>query len=235
MSCPVKINIISCEDFGAQRRAFGRTTPEYPQLFAELFHAAGTPQTAVFDAKHGELPQAKAGEKYVITGSLSSAYDTDDWIARLKNFVRTAFEVNAKIAGICFGHQVVAEALGGHVERAKVGWGEGIRFSPSTSEYISKKFPDGGFWLDYNHHDQVLKLPDGAERLSGSEFCPIESYRIGNKVLCFQGHPEFTREYSDMLFSYFKNEFPAPVQAAREATKNRETDRLKIGKIIAEF
>lgn len=100
---------------------------------------------------------------------------------------------------------------------------------------MSAQFPDGGFWLDYNHHDQVLKLPDGAERLSGSEFCPVESFGIGNKVLCFQGHPEFTREYSDMLFSYFKNEFPAPAQTAREAAKNRETDSLKIGKLIAEF
>lgn len=235
MSFPVKINIISCEDFGEQRRAFGRPTPEYPQLFADLFRAAGTTQFAVFDAKHGELPRPEAGAKYVITGSLSSAYDADEWIAQLKNFVRAAFAANAKIAGICFGHQLVADALGGHVERAKVGWGEGIRFSPSASEFMSAQFPDGGFWLDYNHHDQVLKLPDGAERLSGSEFCPVESFGIGNKVLCFQGHPEFTREYSDMLFSYFKNEFPAPVQTAREAAKNRETDRLKIGKIIAEF
>lgn len=237
MACFVKIKILSCEDFLDARKVFGRATPEYWRLFENLLVGAGAKSAdiEIFDARTDKLPAVRAGEKYVITGSLSSAYDSDAWISALKDFVRAACGCGAKVVGICFGHQLVADALGGRVARAETGWGEGIRFSPLKSDFLKAYFPDGGFWLDYNHHDQVINLPPNAERLSGSEFCPNESYRIDGSILCFQGHPEFTREYSDMLFLYFKNEFPQPVQIARENAKGKPTDSAKIAKAIMQF
>jgi GMP synthase-like glutamine amidotransferase len=151
-----------------------------------------------FDVVAGNLPEPEASDAFIITGSSAGVYDKLEWIARLLGWLR---DLNAKtpVVGICFGHQVMAQAYGGSVEKTARGWTAGIH------EYEVKdreSWMDGPqrFSLPFAHQDQVTLLPAAVRVIAGSEFCPYGalSYRERNAI-SFQGHPEFTPAFIEML------------------------------------
>ena len=96
---------------------------DYPAMFAQMLG----PDFEIerFDVQRGELPEPSGGHAaYLITGSPAGVYDPLPWIAPLSDFIRAAKD--SRMVGVCFGHQVMAEALGGHVEKSDRGWGAGI-------------------------------------------------------------------------------------------------------------
>lgn len=196
----MKINILLCDTFPGLLPDY---IPSYVSMFTQLFDAVtDTAEYEVFPAYQGVLPDVlRKGELYLITGSNAGAYEKADWIRRLLGWIRMAHEKRVKLAGICFGHQAIAQALGGQVEKAPQGWGTGIR----TSELLDKEalpyFPEGVMRLLYNHHDQVVRLPEVAKRVATSSFCVNDSFRIGNHILTFQGHPEYTSQYARHLIT----------------------------------
>ena len=147
-----------------------------------------------FDVALGEFPDsADACDAYVITGSPNGVYDAEPWIADLMQFIREAYAAGKKLVGICFGHQVLAHALGGHTEKSAKGWGLGLKpFEISTHKPWMTKGP-GQFNLYFVHQDQVMALPEEAELLGGNGFCPNLIFVMGEQVLGVQGHPEFTQ------------------------------------------
>ena len=169
-------------------------TPLYPDLFTGMFTRA----KAEFDityiqARHNELPASVADyDAYLVTGSAAGVYDDLDWIAPLEDFIREAYQAGKPIIGICFGHQVVATALGGKAVKSNNGWGCGNRTLPILDDYGIFDKNRSDLTLLYMHQDQVIEAPPGATILHGDAFCPIASFAIGDQVLCFQGHPEFT-------------------------------------------
>ncbi len=170
---------------------------------AEALGVAVTFQT--YDVEHGEYPDAlDECDGYVITGSKKSVYDPDDWIVELKDYVKEIAAAKTPLVGLCFGHQLVAEALGGKTEPAAVGWGVGIHASEvdhsqaNKSGWFMEPAPDH-FNLIVSHKDQVSALPEGADRLASSDFCPNSMFVIGDHVFAMQGHPEFDRAYSSDL------------------------------------
>ena len=104
-----------------------------------------------------------------------------------------------KIIGICFGHQLLAHTLGGFAGRSPKGWGIGVR--TETMIALPDWLPDTPTTLTliYSHRDQVERLPPQAIRMAGSEFCENAAFAIGDQVLAFQGHPEFTPAYTRRL------------------------------------
>ena len=103
------------------------------------------------------------------------------------------------LIGICFGHQMIAKALGGKTELARQGWGVGVQ---NYNKIVSKSWFNpvlNDFSIVASHQDQVSELPEGAELLAGSAFCPYASFCIDDHILTFQGHPEFTKSYSKAL------------------------------------
>ena len=232
----MRILILCCEDFKLARAAVNSSVA-YETLFVDMlapFVPSGT-RFDVFDARGGALPSVSDFDKFIITGSLASCYEPLPWIANLKHFVRAAVAARRKVVGICFGHQLVAEALGGKVEAAHAGWGVGRRRSKVKSDFLRKYFPSGGFVLEYSHHDQVAREPENAEILSGSDFCPVESMRVGDSVLTFQGHPEFTPAYADMLFEFFADKFSEAEKSRRAAGLALASDSATVARAIAEF
>jgi len=98
---------------------FGR----YPAMFERLLGAGF--DHASYDVAAGELPaRVEDHDGYLITGSPAGVYEPLEWIAPLLDFLRAAR--GAKLVGVCFGHQALAQALGGHVEKSERGWGVGL-------------------------------------------------------------------------------------------------------------
>lgn len=173
---------------------FGR----YPAMFRDLLgEADATLEFKTYDVRAGELPAGPdACDAFLVTGSAASAFDEEGWIRGLEAFIRVCAAQGRKLVGICFGHQVIAQALGGAVERSRNGWGLGRR-----TFAIARRRP----WMDepletcalfFSHQDQVTVLPPGAETLAGDAHCPIQMYAVSNGVLCIQGHPEFSPPYA---------------------------------------
>jgi GMP synthase-like glutamine amidotransferase len=171
----------------------------------------------------------------VITGSASGVYDGDAWIDPLKDFVRDASGSSALI-GICFGHQLLAEAFGGKVIKSPRGWGIGLH------RYAVQ---DRAAWMDdapsiavpASHQDQVVQLPADARVLGGSEFTPYGIVEYPQRrALSLQSHPEFTPEYAAALIELRRSSKYSPEQADRALDTLREpNDRERVRRWLAQF
>jgi GMP synthase-like glutamine amidotransferase len=150
----------------------------------------------------GEFPATpEAYDAYVITGSPSGAYESDPWIGELSDFIRASYQLGKKLVGICFGHQILAHSLGGHVEKSKKGWGLGLKPFAVNATKPWMSTPTAQCSLYFAHQDQVINLPPEAEHLGGNDFCPNAMYAIGDQVLGVQGHPEFTQSIMQDIFT----------------------------------
>jgi len=138
---------------------------------------------------------------FLITGSKSSAYDNESWIIKLRNYIVELHKREKKLIGICFGHQLIAQALGGLTKKNEHGWGVGkvmadLQINKSWIHHSIKKFS-----LLMSHQDQVVSLPGHAELIASNAFCPNAAFQVGNNILTFQGHPEFSNDYLKYLMS----------------------------------
>ncbi|MFT5193236.1 MAG: GMP synthase-like glutamine amidotransferase [Cellvibrionaceae bacterium] len=144
---------------------------------------------------------------YIITGSPVGAYDTLPWIPKLMQFIRNTHAAGIKMVGICFGHQILAHALGGEAKKSEKGWGMGLReFTLETDDrpdWLTLPADSGECNLYFCHQDQVVQLPKNAKRLAGSEFCPNAMFTLDDQILGMQGHPEFTKQTMDVTVDYF--------------------------------
>ncbi len=135
----------------------------------------------------------------VITGSASGVYEPHSWIAPLKEAVRDYGVSGVPVIGICFGHQIIAEAYGGRVRRSGRGWGVGMH-DYEASALGQKILQAEGLSCVVSHRDQVEDMPQNAQCLAGSEFCPHGAlYYPKENALSFQMHPEMSHEFATAL------------------------------------
>lgn len=204
MTKPIKINVLLCDTFPGR---LPEDIPSYVSMHEKLFSdAVGKVDFEVFMAMEGELPQQlHLDEIYMIPGCMYSAYDPLPWIDALQKWALDAVTRGVFLVGICFGHQLIAQAMGGTVEHYSGGWGTGVRESTVIDESMLEYFPDGKLRLLYNHHDQVITPPEGSVTLATSKFCRFEVLCYGQHVYTFQGHPEYTPYYME----YYLNNLSA--------------------------
>ncbi|MCA8869792.1 MAG: type 1 glutamine amidotransferase [Rhodobacteraceae bacterium] len=147
-----------------------------------------------YSVEDGELPASvHDADGWLITGSRHGAYEDHPWIKPLEEFLRKAYSESVPIVGICFGHQILAQALGGKVEKFKGGWSVG------ATEY---DFEGRKLTLNAWHQDQVVKRPEGATVIGSSAFCENAFLAYGDKALTIQPHPEYQSDFIDGLIEY---------------------------------
>jgi GMP synthase-like glutamine amidotransferase len=177
--------------------------PDYPAMFRGLFekHADWTYETIqVVDGV--PLPDPRTLDAALITGSPAGVYDDEPWIAGLLDFIRAAAEAKVPVIGICFGHQAIAQALGGKVEKSDKGWGVGRHVYEVAERPSWMADAPASFALAASHQDQVIALPPGAQVIARSPHTEFAGLLYEDaRALTFQGHPEmdvpFTRALID--------------------------------------
>ena len=179
---------------------------DYPAMFEQLLYRCAahvqpsmTISIDTFEVQQGTFPVADNYDGFVITGSRDSVYDDFPWIAELVEFLRGVHEKQQKIVGICFGHQLMAHYFGGETTVAEIGWSVGVKTSRMLAGADWMQPERKQFNLLSSHKDQVSHLPENARIFASSEFCPIAGFTLGEHVLTFQGHPEFSKAYSAAL------------------------------------
>lgn len=192
----------------------------YPDMFADLLGSGFELET--FDAVEGELPDPAAHAAYLITGSPAGVYEPLPWIAPLMEFIRNAG--HAKMIGVCFGHQVMAQALGGEVIKSPKGWAAGLnryqvlRPQPWTNGEREIAIPA-------SHQDQVVVQPPNTSVVAGSDFTPFASLVwLDRPAISFQFHPEFSPAYAKALIEkrYDRVNSPDAAIASLDAPNDNE-------------
>ncbi|MFK7970266.1 MAG: amidotransferase, partial [Bacteroidia bacterium] len=169
----------------------------YPDFFAALFPEFEIVQ---YEVTKGHFPDdLDECDAYMTTGSRHSVYDDLPWINQVKATIRDIYATNKTFVGVCFGHQLLAEALGGRVAKSPNGWSVGVhRFDVHEKQSWMKPFQPS-LNLIMMCQDQVLDLPPETKVLAGSPQCPVAIMQIGERMLGIQAHPEYTPAYDQIL------------------------------------
>ena len=169
---------------------------DYPRMF-EVLLASGGRSFKAYDVQAGAFPEAGAFDALLITGSPAGAYDPLPWIAPLKAFLNA--NKGKPMVGVCFGHQIMAEAFGGEVEKFAGGWGVGlhryrvVERQPWMDEAAEYAIPA-------SHQDQVVVQPPNSHVVARSDFTAFAALAYqGFPAISFQGHPEFEPSFAAAL------------------------------------
>jgi GMP synthase-like glutamine amidotransferase len=202
---------------------------DYPKMFAEMLGPDFAVQS--FDVTAGDFPDPAAHDAMLITGSPAGVYEEHAWLGGLFDFIRAAKD--SRMVGICFGHQAMAEALGGHVEKSDKGWGTGLhRYTVTRPEP----------WLDgareiaapASHQDQVVVQPPNTEITVSSDFTPYAGLAWTDRpAISFQFHPEFSPAFAKALIAERYDRVPDPDAAI--ASLDAPNDNARVAGWIMRF
>ena len=229
------ITIVQTGDVPAPLRSeFG----PYAKMFERMFDSTGFDfnYEIVTVDDHSLLPDPSRLEAIVITGSPAGVYEDHAWLPPLRDFIRGAYAAKTPMLGICFGHQIMADALGGDVQKSPKGWGLGRHtyrvlgrpdFMDNAPETVS---------VACSHQDQVLVPPADAEVILASDFTPNAGlfYKSG-KALSFQPHPEFLDDYALALVNLRRGNAPDAVVDGGISSFAQSSDSARISDYIAKF
>jgi GMP synthase-like glutamine amidotransferase len=230
----LKIGLLKCDTV---HEKFRHIAGDYSDAFINLFSAyAPEISLEIYDVEQGHYPGSldECGG-YLTTGSYRSVYDDIPWILRLRDFVAELYRNNKKFVGICFGHQMIAQALGGKCEQSERGWGIGVHTVRITRKKPWMRPKLDRYDLIVCHLDEVTELPEGSELLGTNEHCPNSMFALGDHFLGIQAHPEFTAAYAEaLMLARIERIGRKKVEQARETLK-REVHEKILTRWIANF
>ncbi len=222
MTAPV-VGLLQCDHLPVAEVA-----GDYDVLFRDLLTPHGV-EVRAWSLIDGQVP-ASLGEcdGWVIGGSRHSVNDDLPWVSTLLDLVREAAAAERPLVGVCFGHQAIARALGGTVERSAHGLQAGA---------VDYRWCDGsgGFRLIAMHEDQVITVPPGAEVLATADECDRAVFTVGERVLGVQPHPDFDAVVSRALVERRRGDLGDARADERLATLDQPLDRAEWGRRIVRF
>lgn len=223
---------IAILETGAPPPALAGEYGDYPAMFRDLLGEGFAFET--FDVQARQWPDAAAFDAAVITGSSAGVYEGDVWIGELLDWIRAA-KGRTRLVGVCFGHQAMAQALGGRVEKSERGWGVGLHRYQVVSDEPWMTPAASAVAIPASHQDQVVEKPEHARVLLRSAFTPFAGLAWGQDAISVQPHPEFTPAFATELTAGRHDRIdPALVARAVDSLKAPD-DRATVGGWIRAF
>ena len=219
------IGILQCGHFP---EAAGYPVRTYSDLYTQMLAGRGL-EFRTWSVVDMEFPDSvHDAEGWLISGSRHGAYEDLPFIPPLEDFIRKAYAAEVPLVGICFGHQIIAKALGGKVEKFAGGWGVG------RTDY---KFDGETLALNAWHQDQVVEKPAEAEVIASSDFCRYAGFRYKGPAFSVQPHPEFDRTALDLLLNVRAPGVVAPdrIEAAKAAMEDPVDNTVMAEQIVTFF
>ncbi|MFN3825243.1 MAG: type 1 glutamine amidotransferase [Pseudorhodobacter sp.] len=212
---------------GAAPDQLRQETGDYPDMFRQLLADQGF----AFRTWHVEVmefpPDIHAADGWLITGSRHGAYEDHPFIPPLETFIRDAYAAHVPVVGICFGHQIIAQAMGGRVEKYGAGWSVGPTDYDFNGETIT---------LNAWHRDQVTRAPEAAQVIARNDFCENAALLYDDRILTVQAHPEFQPAFIDGLMrTRGPGLVPDPLMQAARARLSDPLDTGTIAQRIGDF
>ncbi len=220
----MQIGILQCGHFPT---AEGYPERTYTDLYTTMLAGRGL-TFRTWSVVDMDFPESvHDAEGWLISGSRYGAYEDLPFIVQLEQFIRDAYATAVPLVGICFGHQIIAQAMGGKVEKFPGGWSAG-----------RVEYDFGGETLALNawHQDQVVKPPEGAEIIASTPFCTYAGLRYDDRALTVQPHPEFDRGAVDLLLTArAPGVVPAETIGAATEELDAPVDNSEMADRIAQF
>ena len=206
---------------------------DYPARFRALL-GDGVPTTR-FNVQEGRLPDdPSVFEGVVVTGSAAGVYEDHFWIPQLLDWLRAA-RGRTRMLGICFGHQAMAQAFGGRVEKSDKGWGVGLH-RYDVVHHEPWMFPKAdSVAIPVSHQDQVVAISPDARIIAASDFTPHAGLAWGEDAASFQCHPEFQPDYAAALVELRRDRIPGHVANQALETLRHPNDRALMTAWIRAF
>jgi GMP synthase (glutamine-hydrolysing) len=200
---------------------------DYPAIFERFLANKGLnfENYAVVDEEFPAGPDAAEG--WLITGSRYGAYEDLPWIAPLEDLIRAIYAEGLPMIGVCFGHQIIAQALGGKVEKFAGGWSVGRHNYSLAGETLA---------INAWHQDQVITRPADAEVVCSTAFCENAALLYGDRAFTIQPHPEIDRRYlKGLLEERAPGLVPEPLRLEAMGKLNDATDSARLADMFAQF
>ena len=179
---------------------------DYDAMFARLLAGRGL-AFRTWDVVDGDFPPGpEAAEGWLITGSRHGAYEAHAWIPPLQELIRRIQAARRPLVGICFGHQIVAQALGGVVEKFEGGWSVGHQhYRIDDREMVI------GAW----HQDQVVEAPEAARLLATGPACANAMLAYGDRILTVEGNVDAAIDFYTAYLKKYPSQDPDHVIEAQ--------------------
>lgn len=217
------IGILQCGHFPS---ADGFPEHTYGDLYQRLLKGQGF-DFRVFSVVDMEFPEdINAADGWLISGSKYGAYEDIPFIPRLEDFIRDCYAAHVTIVGVCFGHQIIAQALGGTVEKFSGGWSLGRQ---------TYDFEGAAVALNAWHQDQVTTPPDDAQTVATSELCQHAALAYRGKAFSVQAHPEFDRDEVALLMQVRRAAVPPEMVEDIRAGLDQPVANTQMADRIARF
>jgi GMP synthase-like glutamine amidotransferase len=226
----LRIGLLECDHVDAR---FRDVTDDYAQLFEVLLPEA---ELVPYDVVNGVTPDGpEACDGWLATGSRHSVYEDLGWIDETAAFVRAVRNAGVPFVGVCFGHQLLAHALGGTVRKHEGGWGAGIRRIDIVRTEAWMEPAADACHLHFMHQDQVTEAPPDAVVLGCADHCEVAMFRVGDTMLGVQAHPEFTVAYAEALLTDRTERIGGDQAAAALASLATPTDEAVVAAWMTRF